>query len=169
MVASGSFDDDQLNTQAARQFGCDPDYNVYTKRANPHPHTKNKNLRSAGGHVHVGTDKNPWEMGKVLDLMLGVPSVITDPDWQRRSLYGKAGAIRIKPYGLEYRTLSNFWIWNTESIEWVYHQTEEAINYCDEFTAECSEEQSLEIQACINSNNKELAKKIVKAWSITTQ
>ena len=169
LVASGSFDRDQLMTSEARRFGCDPDYNAYTKQANPRPQCTNLNLRSAGGHIHVGTENNPWAMARVMDLMLGVPSVIMDNDTERRSLYGQAGALRPKPYGLEYRTLSNFWIWNKETIEWVYHQVQESVKYCEEFDKECSPEQSIEFRACINNNDRELAKRLVKDWSLQTR
>ena len=166
LTASASFDRDQLRTNAARQFGCDPDYNVYTQKANPRPKATDKTLRSAGGHVHVGTDKDPFSMGKTLDLLLGVPSVLLDKDEKRRLLYGKAGAIRFKPYGLEYRTLSNFWIWNEKTIEWVYHQVKDAVEFCDEFNKEASEETFTNIVHCINNNDKEMAKELVHTWSI---
>ncbi len=39
-----------------------------------------------------------------------------DKDTERRGMYGKAGAFRPKPYGVEYRTLSNAWLSNDERI-----------------------------------------------------
>jgi len=168
LTASALFDRDQLRTRAAQQFGCDPDYNVYTRKANPRPKATDKTLRSAGGHVHVGTDKDPFSMGKTLDLLLGVPSVLLDKDEQRRLLYGKAGAIRFKPYGLEYRTLSNFWIWDEKTIEWVYHQVQDAIEFCDEYNCEFAESNSKSIIQCINNNDKELAKQLINRFEIHT-
>ena len=41
-------DEDQLQTPEAQLFGCDPDYNAYTMKANPKPNAKGKNGRSAG-------------------------------------------------------------------------------------------------------------------------
>ena len=38
-------------------------------------------------------------------------------------MYGKPGAFRSKPYGLEYRTISNQWTKNAELIDYVYKQT----------------------------------------------
>ena len=38
-------------------------------------------------------------MVKLLDIFLGIPSVIIDPDKKRRKLYGKAGAFRLTKYG----------------------------------------------------------------------
>lgn len=166
LTASGEFSKDQLNNRQARTFGCDPDFNAYTGSANPRPRTENKLLRSAGGHVHVGTDKDIISLVRTMDLMLGVPSVILDKDEERRKLYGKAGCFRQKPYGVEYRTLSNFWIWDNKTIEWVYHRVGEAIKFCDEFNKEVSEEDTNAIVSSINNNDKETAMKLIDKWSL---
>lgn len=168
MVASHSFSKDQLAHPGAKRFGCDPDYNVYTGRPNPRPKAEDKSLRSAGGHVHVGTDKKPEALIKTMDLMLGVPSVLMDKDEERRKLYGKAGCFRYKPYGVEYRTLSNFWIWDERSIEWVYHQVAESIKFCDEFKNESTQTDEDLIIHCINNNDKQIAKDLIQRWSIQT-
>jgi hypothetical protein len=166
MQASGTFDIDQLKTRQARTFGCDPDYNAYTGMANPRPRTANKQLRSAGGHIHVGTQKNPFDVVKTLDMYIGVPSVLIDPDEERRKLYGKAGCLRIKPYGVEYRTPSNFWIWNHKTIAWVYHQVSNALNACDSYIEKASDELYNTVQHCINNNDKETAKRLVSTYGI---
>lgn len=49
----------------------------------------------------------------LIDLFCGIPSVLVDRDENarfRRHLYGKAGECRLPKYGIEYRTLSNFWL-----------------------------------------------------------
>ena len=166
LTASGEFSKDQLNNRQARTFGCDPDFNAYTGSANPRPKADNKLLRSAGGHVHVGTDKNILDVVQTLDLLLGVPSVIVDKDEERRKLYGKAGCFRPKPYGVEYRTLSNFWIWDNRTIEWVYHQVSEAITFCSEFVKEVSEEDTQLIIHSINNNDKDSANFLIDKWSL---
>lgn len=166
LTASGEFKKEQLNNRQARTFGCDPDFNAYTLQANPRPRTDNKLLRSAGGHVHVGTDKDIIAVVRTLDLLLGVPSVLLDSDEERRKLYGKAGCYRQKPYGVEYRTLSNFWIWDNKTIEWVYHRVGEALKFCDEFVDNVSEEDTNSVIACINNNDKEKAKYLVNKWSL---
>jgi hypothetical protein len=38
-------------------------------------------------------------------------------------LYGKAGACRYKTYGVEYRTLSNFWVLSTDLRREVWERT----------------------------------------------
>lgn len=104
----------------AKMLGCDPDFNAYTKDANPRPNADTP-FRTASGHVHIGWTNNvdPYDPGhfeacctlsKMLDLRLGVPSLIWDKDKKRRSLYGQPGCFRPKPYGMEYRVLSNAWL-----------------------------------------------------------
>ena len=166
LTASGEFSKDQLNNRQARTFGCDPDFNAYTGEANPRPHTENKLLRSAGGHVHVGTKEDIIDVVQTLDLLLGVPSVLIDKDEERRKLYGKAGCFRPKPYGVEYRTLSNFWIWDTKTIEWVYHRVGEAVSFCSEFIREVSDEDTKLIVHTINNNDKKAAEQLVDKWEL---
>jgi hypothetical protein len=166
LVASTSFDVDQLRTRKAQEFGCEPDFNAYTKKTNPRPRAKDKTLRSAGGHVHVGTDLNQIDIIRTMDLYLGVPSLLVDNDEQRRQLYGKAGSFRPKPYGVEYRTLSNFWIWDTSTIKWVYHQVSTCLDKCANFISSTTEQEQKEIELCINTNNKEQALSLVNKWNI---
>ena len=56
--------------------------------------------------------RNPEILIPLLDFFCGIPSVLLDREnnqKSRRELYGKAGSYRYTTYGLEYRTLSNFW------------------------------------------------------------
>ena len=130
-----SFPDSELNCEAAWVFGCDPDYNAWTMAENPKPHAEDKNLRSAGGHIHVGSSiavDAPIDVVRAMDVFLGVPSTQLDSlGAKRRSLYGGPGAFRFKPYGVEYRTLSNFWIFDDKHIEWAYVGTQKALDFVD--------------------------------------
>lgn len=121
------FPKEQLAHPAAHQFGCEPDYDAWTKKVNMPPRPPNENMRSAGGHIHVETKKDPYSVVKYMDLFLHVPSVLMDEGAERKKLYGKAGACRIKSYGPEYRSLSNFWILDKKYIEWVWRNTERAL------------------------------------------
>jgi hypothetical protein len=85
-----------------------------------------------------------------------------DKGEERKQLYGKAGACRIKSYGPEYRTLSNFWIFEERLIQWVWDNVGRALsNLSIDFDAE-----STSIQEAINGNNKDLAKHLVQKYSL---
>lgn len=116
--------------EEAKRLGCDPDFNAWTGAANPTPNP-NGTFRTASGHIHLGWTENQdvndpehieacQMMVKQLDMVLGMASVIWDPDNRRRELYGKAGAYRPKPYGVEYRTMSNVWVNVPWMRDWVW-------------------------------------------------
>jgi hypothetical protein len=121
-----------LQNKKAMTFGCEPDYDAFLMEIN-YPPSPNSDLRSCGGHIHVGLEKHLRgeqfirKAVLMMDLYLGVPSIILDTDTERRSLYGKASCFRPKPYGFEYRTLSNFWLAKEEYIRWVYQNTKLAV------------------------------------------
>ena len=48
-------DEDQLQSEEAKLFGCIVDYNVYTEEANRKPDVPTDGLRSAGFHIHRNT------------------------------------------------------------------------------------------------------------------
>ena len=115
---------------------CDPDYNAYTEEVNPKPEGASTNLRSAGFHVHVGYPNQNYETSvnivKWMDVFLGVPSLLLDPDTERRKLYGKAGCFRLQPWGVEYRVLSSYMMHNETFIRYVYKQTMTAVSHRNE-------------------------------------
>ncbi len=113
----------------ANILGCSPDYNAYTlERRLPPDITEFRNLRFAGGHLHMSFD-NPQKMPlelivRILDIYLGLPLLSIDSQGPRRKFYGLAGLYRPTHYpdgskGLEYRVLSNFWIFNTQIQSWM--------------------------------------------------
>lgn len=114
-----SFED--LSSRQAMVFGCSPDFNAH-EQGQPWPTVKPVALedqggawRFAGGHVHLGYESEVPEFvaAAFADVYLGLPSVSLDQQGLRRTLYGQAGRYRPTSYGIEYRTLSNFWIWDT--------------------------------------------------------
>lgn len=161
---SGEFSEKELSTDQACMFGCAPEYNVYLKCNAPAPAAKNFSHRFCGGHIHIGFD---WQyefekelLVKALDITLGLQSVIMDKDIIRKQAYGKAGSCRKKSYGVEYRTLSNFWIKDKSLIEWVY----EGVNAAFDIYTDIDQFEYLEdyIQSAINNNDETLAKKALK-------
>lgn len=162
------FDSTELQTLQAQVFGCDPDYNAWSLRKNKKPYCENKNLRSAGGHIHIGCDlakEKPIEIIKACDLFLGVPSVIMDPGTERRQLYGLAGSFRQKKYGVEYRSLSNWWIFSEETMQWVFENTHKAINFVQE-NKSIDPEDAYNIQACINNSDLSLHKHLTLKYNL---
>lgn len=155
---SARFDEDQLQSEGAQEFGCLPDFNAWTNgRQNPRPSAADGNLRSCGGHVHIALSNGEdiLEVIKAMDLFVGCLMLEFDEDKGRRELYGKAGAFRKKSYGVEYRTASNAWIESDERIQWVWDQTDKALDFVargNSFTFE----QGQMIQECINNSNMEL-------------
>jgi hypothetical protein len=90
-----------------------------------------------GGHVHIGGLFGPEDttadrhrlalrMTRLMDQHVGVYSLLWDKDDRRRSIYGAAGACRIRDYGVEYRSLSNQWLFSPRITKFVYEGTERA-------------------------------------------
>lgn len=133
------FDEKFLETipKEALVIGCEADYNAYTLADNPKP-PEAALMRTTGGHVHVGgfTATNEFSpvhfntsarLARILDETIGLPSLLWDKDDVRRQMYGKGGCFRPKKYGMEYRTLSNKWIFNKKVRQFVYQGVEEAL------------------------------------------
>lgn len=124
--ASALFPVAELCSPKAQEFGCDPDINAWTQRENMfiRPGGKMERLRSAGGHVHIGIPSLSAEDGFIiiqcLDTFVGLQGVLLDGDKRRKLLYGKAGSMRFKPYGVEWRTPSNFWAHDPYSRKWMF-------------------------------------------------
>lgn len=158
-LASGDLNPRFLQTPQAITFGCEPDNCVYLGKANDIPMV-NGTLRTCGGHLHIGYD-NPnnnlsVKIIKAMDMTLGLDSLRLDKDERRRSMYGKAGAFRFKKFGVEYRTLSNFWIFNRKLIYWAYSGTIAAIELINSGLLDSLEsEYSTYIVEAINKNKKE--------------
>ena len=123
----------------AKELGCEPDFNAWTGGVNPPPmDVLNPRMRTASGHLHIGwrDDGDISDLGhltdcmdlvKQLDWYLGAWSIRLDSDPMRRQLYGRAGACRYKSYGVEYRVLSNFWLFSPDRRLAVWNRMQLAI------------------------------------------
>lgn len=151
--ASQTYPATQTKHQDAQVFGCDPEYCAYDMaQLQPPTCEPGNNFRSAGGHIHLGYDKEAWPLltpitdedrmqrdwGRIwvvrmMDLFVGLPSLLIDHDptsAARRRLYGKAGTHRPKEeYGVEYRATSNFWLQSPRLTSLVYRLSEFAVNF----------------------------------------
>lgn len=116
----------------SRILGCAASKNYHNASATPGVDGATYMKRSAGGHVHfsklpiidnhygweprgdIDLSADPSAAVPVCDILMGLPSVLIEKDQanvrERRKVYGRAGEFRLPKYGLEYRTLSNFWL-----------------------------------------------------------
>ncbi|MFN3329417.1 MAG: putative amidoligase domain-containing protein, partial [Pyrinomonadaceae bacterium] len=104
-----------------------------------------------------------------MDIMLGIPSTILDCSKAavaRRELYGKAGCHRIPDHGVEYRTLSNYWLKSPELVMLIYSLTNDAVKLVQEKTLDGLIERigAEDIQAIINSGNKKQAAEVIDKY-----
>lgn len=168
-AASMIVDEDQLQSDQAKEFGCSEDFCAYTEDVNPKPEGTRTNLRSAGQHIHLGYNDpdipSSLLMIKYLDQYLGLPSVVVDQDSRRRSLYGKAGCFRLCPYGLEYRVLSAAMYSNPVRTGVVWDCIERAIRAYNNEAELISPEI---IQEAINTSNVEMAKELIEKHNLLT-
>lgn len=161
----------------ATELGCTPDYDAYNGgKANVKP-SASVPFRTASGHLHIGwgdamhiSDLDYKEsciaLTRVLDLYLGIPSIVMDTDTKRRKLYGKAGAFRYKSYGLEYRVLSNFWLVKPEKIKWAYASVIAAMDkFINGFSL--TQNEAEEIRDVINTSNTLKANQLIKKYKLT--
>lgn len=105
------------------QFGCAPSFNVYGLKGNTND-GRSVPYRFAGGHIHFGINSylpsklnqnQIDEIVKSLDALIALPCVsllekFDDPI--RREYYGLPGEYRLPAHGIEYRTLSNAYIFH---------------------------------------------------------
>ena len=121
------------------------------------------------GHISIGwdnpTQEQQLDMVKAMDATVGLESVLLDNDIERKKLYGKAGCFRFREYGIEYRSLSNFWIKNDESLNWAWNTTMKAIDLVNSGKIEEINKRGDQIVKAINTNNKELASKLIYEFS----
>lgn len=164
----------------SKELGCDPDYNAYTMEENPRPDGE-RPFRTGAGHIHVGWGADiPVEnrehheicagFVKMLDATVGLFMTCIDRDPRRRELYGKAGAYRAKPYGVEYRFPSNVWIQEKVLRKAVHTLVGKAVNYMEagysiiKVTGKTEEQ----IRYILDNGDAFLAKKVLRDRGIIT-
>ena len=167
---------------ASRRFGCEPSFSTDPKAKSVGLVKNQENIKSrcAGGHIHFGT-YHAYKMGKdygpiaydpsvivLLDVLLGNTCVLLDRDEgnkKRRKTYGRAGEYRLPPHGIEYRTLSNFWLRSIPLTSLVFGLARQVVsiwlndrmfgtNHANEIVAMVDLKK---VQKAINSNNLNLA------------
>lgn len=175
IVPYAEFSTKYLEHPQAREIGCEPDYNAWEMMPNTKPsYELLKNIRTASGHIHIGIknpDLNPNTRLKLItacDVYLGLTSLFLDKDTIRRRYYGQAGAYRPKPYGAEYRVLSNFWIKEEKYREWAFKGAfNAALNHEYLYSHLSSESVRNNVQKAINGPNLSVAAKILENLGIS--
>lgn len=169
---SAILDDSELDNDVARLAGCEPDFDVWNECINTPADLSLTSTRSAGGHISVGwdnpTQEQQLDMVKAMDATVGLESVLLDFDTERKKLYGKAGCFRFREYGIEYRSLSNFWIKSDESLKWAWNTTMKAIDLVNSGKIEEVKELGSYIVEAINTNNKGLAQELLNKIEVIT-
>ncbi len=166
------FSFDQLNTPHAQMLGCEPDFNVWRKELNEPPMPP-QTLMTAAGHVHISW-KNPNAdsailFGRAFDLFVGVPSLLVTKPNERRQLYGRAGAVRLKNYGVECRILGNEWLLKKAHCTHIFHTCTliaDRLNIYQDFLDDNLEFHGDRIQDTINNHNIDEALKLMAVFDV---
>lgn len=169
VVSHTDFDPEDLErvSPSALELGCNPDFDAWTGNVNMPPDVSDRpTFRTAAGHLHIGWCENAdlndihhlqncSDLVQQLDYFLGAWSVLVDKEGgPRRLLYGKAGACRFKPYGVEYRVLSNFWIADKRLRLTVWNRMNAAINrMSSKFFPQLAERFNPDLITAINTNS----------------
>lgn len=178
--AAHTFNPKYLNCDEANTFGCRAEFSAYTNDDGswmiydpPNPEVIG-NLRVCGGHIHIGRSdfqtappeamllsfQSQIELARMLDSTLATALTYLDKDEsnvERKKLYGRPGSIRNTPYGIEYRTLSNYWTTRPELIAFVFNIVEKTIRYYESNPEYVFTLPFKEIRECILTSNKDTA------------
>jgi hypothetical protein len=145
--ASFDYPDEELQDSRCRIAGCAKDYCVYTGKAKKPPAgiIEKTSLRTGGGHIHLGqgqsdgvlheTTWESWLTVYMLDLFVGIPSLFMDHDStsaRRRKVYGQAGRYRPKAYGMEYRSLGNFWLASPDLVKLIFEMCDFTVDFVEQ-------------------------------------
>ncbi len=124
---------------ASKELGCVPDFSAITGEELDVPEISDEPIRTGSGHIHIGwtKDENPFSdrefkqrfvlANRITPYLLKVAKSWETPASEtRRKYYGRDGAFRPKPYGVELRALDNLWLKSDESIRQVFRTATEA-------------------------------------------
>jgi hypothetical protein len=173
-VAHFTLEHMKAQPREALELGCEPDFNAWTGGINTRPNG-DRPMRTAAGHVHIGwtQDQSIEDPGhrhncnliaKEMDFRLGLASLEYDSDIERRSMYGCGGAVRYKPYGVEYRTLSCKWLDSENLQRWVYRNVIKGVEFV--MAGGSLADKYGDIQKIINTSDVKAARAIIAAENL---
>jgi hypothetical protein len=109
----------------------------------------------------------PDIMVPILDIVVGNTCVMLDRfegNKERRANYGRVGEYRVKPYGIEYRSLSNFWLRSYPLMSFVTGLARFAVHLVEQSTPDNDYVKSIfdavpreDIVKAVNTNDLDLA------------
>lgn len=124
----------------SRILGCAPSRNFYglvPMTVDPAKYL----IRAAGGHQHIGIKgiaglflgdaDERTSLIPLLDIFVGNTGVLLDRNpaqTERRLMYGQVGQFRLPIHGLEYRTLSNFWLRHSSLVDLMFGMARLAVS-----------------------------------------
>lgn len=168
-------DTDIVKFPQANTVGCLADMDAYVGEGTPRvPFSAAQfgNHRFCGGHLHVQYNKNnvpPYVFAQFMDLVAELPYLRHDRQKMRRMFYGQPGIYRDKPYGIEYRTLSNFWLTRSFRDEYlpnllnnVYALAQAANERPEALRASYSKIDWGDVAQAIRTENAKMAEEIVE-------
>lgn len=77
----------------------------------------------------------------------------------------KQVVLDLQLFGIEYRSLSNFWIKTDESLQWAWNTAMKAIDLVNSGKIEEVKKHGDRIVEAINTNNKRLASELLNEFS----
>lgn len=188
--ASHTFNEDECEHPDAKEFGCNPELDVYLQDQ-VQPPESGHTFRSAGGHIHLGNNnfnakrkqdrtgfllsfEDKEQAIKLMDIFVGLSLVVVDNDpssGARKKLYGKAGRFRVTPYGVEYRTPSPYWLTSPKLTELTANLTFFTLGLGQAGKGtEIIEKMNMEkVAEAINENNKDLALDLLQNSGISEE
>ena len=149
-------------SEKSRVLGCMPSENFYGVRP-INIDGKIYPKRSAGAHIHMGLQGPIFaereRLVPLMDIFVGNTGVLLDRDpgaAERRENYGRAGEYRKPKHGLEYRTLSNFWLRDYRLMSLIYGMASVAVGVL-QTTIEGQRNLELELAETVDINAFQLA------------
>lgn len=145
-VCSVEMEDDDLTDPRAREFGCEPDQDAYeggVQRVTADDMMGNH--RTAGGHIHIGHGGEGFNcpnfiVALLCDAYIGCFASVEYTRTRQEAeapyrWYRRPGLYRDKPYGIEYRSPSNQWTFNNNTIFRTAQRAHAIGTYCQAASA----------------------------------
>lgn len=118
---------------SSKVLGCTPDFSGIDGHQLHAPDIAEEPIRTSSGHIHIGwtNSEDPFDKENFANRLAVAQRVnpyllSVSRKWEgpqsivRRRYYGRDGAFRPKPYGIELRTLDAQWLASEERMREVY-------------------------------------------------